>query len=46
MPVLDIFTTLADRAIAETGLDLNTHFGRAVHFFIEDATKIFVLIYF
>ena len=45
MPVLDIFTTLADRAIAETGLDLNTHFGRAVHFFIEDATKIFVLIY-
>ena len=41
--MLDIFTKLADWATAKMGLDLSTHLGQAVHFFIEDTTKIFVL---
>ncbi len=43
--MLDIFTWLADWAVGKMGLDIDTHFGQAVHFFIEDTTKIFVLIY-
>lgn len=43
--MLDVFTKLADWSIAKMGLNLDTHFGNAVHFFIEDTTKIFVLIY-
>lgn len=43
--MLEIFTKLADWATAKMGLDLSTHLGQAVHFFIEDTTKIFVLIY-
>lgn len=44
--MLSIFTKLADWSIAGMGLTLDTHFGQAVHFFIEDTTKIFFLIYF
>lgn len=43
--MLDIFTKLADWSIVQMGLSVDTHFGVAVHFFIEDTTKIFVLIY-
>lgn len=43
--MLEVFTKLADWATTKMGLDLSTHFGQAVHFFIEDTTKIFVLIY-
>lgn len=43
--MLNIFTKLADWSIAKMGLSLETHFGQAVHFFIEDTTKIFFLIY-
>ena len=43
--MLEIFTKLADWATTQMGLDLNTHLGQAVHFFIEDSTKIFVLLY-
>lgn len=43
--MLGIFTKLADWLIGQIGLTLNTHFGQSVHFFIEDSTKIFVLIY-
>lgn len=43
--MLDIFTKLADWSIAKMGLNLETHFGQAIHFFIEDTTKIFFLIY-
>lgn len=43
--MLEVFTKLADGSIAEMGLSLDTPFGQTVHFFIEDTTKIFVLIY-
>lgn len=43
--MLDIFTKLADFLTTKMGLSLDTPFGSAVHFFIEDTTKIFVLIY-
>ncbi len=43
--MLGIFTKLADWSIAQMGLSKATHFGASVHFFIEDLTKIFVLIY-
>ncbi|MDD4556523.1 MAG: permease [Alphaproteobacteria bacterium] len=43
--MLEVFTKLADWSIAQMGLTLDTHFGQAVHFFIEDTTKIFFLIY-
>lgn len=43
--MLDIFTLFADWATAKMGVDTATHFGEAVHFFIEDTLKIFVLIY-
>lgn len=43
--MLSIFTKLADWLTSLIGLDIETHFGQAVHFFIEDTTKIFVLIY-
>ncbi len=43
--MLNIFTNLADWSTAKMGLDINTGFGASVHFFIEDITKIFVLIY-
>lgn len=43
--MLDIFTRLADWVILQMGLTKETHFGSAVHFFIEDSTKIFVLLY-
>lgn len=45
MQMLDIFTKLADFLTDKLGLSLGTHFGASVHFFIEDTTKIFVLIY-
>ena len=41
--MLDIFTWLADWATAKMGLDITTHLGQAVHFFIEDTLKIFDL---
>lgn len=34
--MLEIFTNLADWAILQMGLTKETHFGSAVHFFIED----------
>lgn len=43
--MLDIFTHLADWAILQMGLTKETHLGSAVHFFIEDSIKIFVLLY-
>ena len=43
--MLDIFTWFADWSTAKMGLDITTHLGQAVHFFIEDSLKIFVLIY-
>lgn len=43
--MLEIFTDLADWAILQMGLAKDTHWGVAVHFFIEDSTKIFVLLY-
>lgn len=43
--MLSIFTKLADWCIAIFGISLDTHLGQSVHFFIEDSTKIFVLIY-
>ena len=45
MQLLDIFTHLADWAILQMGLTKETHLGSAVHFFIEDTSKIFVLLY-
>lgn len=43
--MLDIFTKIADFLTFKMNISLNTHFGKAVHFFIEDTLKIFVLIY-
>ena len=43
--MLEIFTKLADWAISQMDLSRETQFGEAVHFFIEDTTKIFVLLY-
>lgn len=43
--MLEIFTKLADWSILQMGLSKATHLGNAVHFFIEDTSKIFVLIY-
>lgn len=43
--MLDIFTYFADWCIKLFRLSMDTHFGQAVHFFIEDTTKIFFLIY-
>jgi len=43
--MLEIFTKLADWSIVQMGLSMNTHLGKAVHFLIEDTTKIFALIY-
>ena len=43
--MLEIFTHLADWAILQMCLSKETHLGSAVHFFIEDSTKIFVLLY-
>ncbi len=40
-----IFTIFADWSVAKLGLEEGTRFGEAVHFFIEDITKIFLLIY-
>jgi len=40
-----IFTDFADWCILKMRLDINTHLGASVHFFIEDITKIFLLIY-
>lgn len=40
-----LFTVFADWCIRLLGLDINTNFGASVHFFIEDITKIFFLIY-
>ena len=44
--MLEIFTKIADKAVDFSGIDPNTAFGAALHFFIEDTTKIFFLIYF
>jgi uncharacterized membrane protein YraQ (UPF0718 family) len=43
--MLSIFTKFADLCISWLGLSLDSTLGSAVHFFIEDSTKIFVLIY-
>lgn len=43
--MLEIFSRFADWAILHMGLTKETHFGSSVHFFIEDSTKIFVLLY-
>ncbi len=43
--MLGIFTKLADYLTNLMGLSLETQIGSAIHFFIEDITKIFVLIY-
>lgn len=43
--MLGIFTKFADWATVMLGLDAATRLGGAVHFFIEDVSKIFVLIY-
>ena len=43
--MLEIFTKLADWAIVKMDLSRETNFGEVVHFFIEDSTKIFVLLY-
>ena len=43
--MLEFFTELADWAIVKMDLSRETHLGEAVHFFIEDSTKIFVLLY-
>ncbi len=43
--MLSIFTKIADWSILKMGLTMDTHIGKAVHFFIEDSLKIFVLIY-
>jgi hypothetical protein len=40
-----IFTYFADWCILKMGLDINTNLGASVHFFIEDITKIFLLVY-
>lgn len=45
MQMLGIFTKLADWISSAMGLTLDTRFGQAVHFFIEDTVKIFFLIY-
>lgn len=44
--MLSIFTELADWMVFKIGIDMDTRFGQAIHFFIEDTTKIFFLIYF
>lgn len=43
--MLEIFTKLADWTVSEMDLSRETQLGEAVHFFIEDSTKIFVLLY-
>lgn len=43
--MLEIFTRLADWSILQMGLSRETHFGEAVHFFMEDSPKIFILLY-
>lgn len=43
--MLEIFTKLADWTVSEMDLARETQLGEAVHFFIEDSTKIFVLLY-
>lgn len=43
--MLEIFTHIADWTILQIGLNKETHLGSAVHFFIEDSTKIFALLY-
>lgn len=43
--MFNLFTRLADWSVLQLGLDAHTRLGSAVHFFIEDITKIFVLIY-
>lgn len=43
--MLEIFTKFADLAVVRIGVSTDTHLGRAVHFFIEDSIKIFVLLY-
>lgn len=43
--MLEAFTYSADWFILKAGLDKETPVGSAVHFFIEDSAKIFVLLY-
>lgn len=43
--MFEIFTKFADWSIAQMGLSRADKLGEAVHFFIEDTTKIFALIY-
>ena len=37
--MLQVFTKLADWAVARMGLDATTQLGTSVHFFIEDIVK-------
>ncbi len=43
--MFEIFTKLADWTIGQMGLSRTDNIGEAVHFFVEDTTKIFALIY-
>ena len=43
--MFSLFTKLADHVTHWLGLNVQTHLGSAVHFFVEDITKIFVLLY-
>ena len=43
--MVDIFASMADFVISVLGLSVDTSLGQSVHFFVEDITKIFILIY-
>ncbi len=43
--MFSVFTVFADKCTALLGLDAQSPLGSSVHFFIEDITKIFLLIY-
>lgn len=43
--MLEFFTNLADWFILQMNLSRETRLGESVHFFIEDSTKIFFLLY-
>ncbi len=43
--MFSLFTKLADHVTHWLGLNVQTHLGSAVYFFVEDITKIFVLLY-
>ncbi len=43
--MFQVFTLLADWFLAVLGLDPGTRLGGSLHFFVEDTTKIFVLLW-